>query len=93
MAKSGWLIWKDRFIEWEYHSFASKTDLTFSPHFRVTVADRSKDKTKSITFDNVQVKGSILKKTQDLTKLPVKEQESILNVATAAWEHEYASKK
>lgn len=78
MARKGWLIWQGYTVRWEYKAFRSKRDLTFNPHFELTVA--SEEPNVSITFDNVVIKDRALAKIDDFTKLPERERNSCLNI-------------
>ena len=91
MSKDGWLIWKDKFIVWKHETFKSKSDLTVSPHFELTVTDKQKD--QEITFNDVKVKDRKLRDVKDLMKLPKKVQQEMLDNAVMALDKEYADKE
>lgn len=74
---SNWLIWRGKFIEWQFHAVRSKYDLTHEPHFEITATDKDKD--EKVTFPNVQLKDARLTHVKELTKLPAEVQRMILD--------------
>jgi hypothetical protein len=91
MAKSGWLTWNGKFVEWKHLAVRSKRDLSLHPHFEITLTNGEKGSdTKAVVFEDIQVADKKLKGIDDFMELPAGVQSHILNRAMDAWEAEYS---